>query len=257
VNGFLPGPSPKTKLLGGAALFACALLGAVSTRAFADDARAVFADLTSAVAPKELPSAASLGLKQTRLDVHKFSVIESYSGPQSYYRIMEDPAESFLRATYRWPLETVTLGIEVPESLRHASKLLRWKWRAMVLPKGGDECRDGYGDSAAVVYVSWKRGLKWYSLKYVWSAVGKKGAVCDQKRNLFVVQDTVIVQSGGPTGIWVTEEIDPSAQFRAHFENGNPNADVPDFVGVGVMSDGDQTKSVSAADYAAFEILHD
>jgi hypothetical protein len=235
----------------------CALVALAAPRVRADDPPLATTEPTSVIAPKELPSAQSLSLKETKLDVHKFTVVESYSGPQSYYRIMEDPTESFIRATYPWPLETVTLGIEVPEQLRQGAKRLRWKWRAMVLPKGGDECRDGYGDSAAVIYVSWKRGLKWYSLKYVWSAVGKKGAVCDQKRNLFVVQDTVIIQSGAPTGIWVEQEIDPSAEFRAHFENGNPNADVPDFVGVGVMSDGDQTKSVSAADYAGFAILHE
>jgi hypothetical protein len=241
----------------GASLVIAVVAVLAPLRAHAEEVRPLPPDLISAVAPKTLPPAATLGFKEIKLDVHKFQVIESYSGPQSYYRIMEDPAESFIRATKRWPLETVTLGVEVPENLRQQSKRLRWKWRAMVLPKGGDECRDGYGDSAAVIYVSWKRGLKWYSIKYVWSAVGKKGAICDQKRNLFVVQDTVIIQSGAPTGIWVEQQIDPSAEFRAHFENGNPNAEVPDFVGVGVMSDGDQTKSVSAADYAGFSILFD
>ena len=202
------------------------------------------------------PSARSLGLTETKLDVHAFRVVESYSGSVSYYRVIEDPIEPFIRGIYRPPLETVTLGIEIPEQLRQGAKRVRWRWRAMVLPKNGDECKNGYGDSAAVVYVSWKRGLKWYSLKYVWSAVGKKGQVCDQKRNLFVVQDTVIRETGGPTGVWVTEDIDPSAEFRTHFENGDPNAEVPDFVGIGVMSDGDQTKSVSAADYTGFAILH-
>ena len=46
------------------------------------------------------------------------------------------------------------------------------------------------------------------------------------------------------------------AEFRAHFENGNQRAEVPDFIGIGLMSDGDQTKSVSAADYTGFAILH-
>src|SRR2546430_5575625 len=108
-----------------------------------------------------------------------------------------------------------------------------------------------FGDSAAVVYISWKRGLKWYSIKYVWSTEALKGAVCDQKRNLFVVQDTVVLESGGPTNVWKEEQIDPSAEFRAHFEG-----DVPDFVGVGLMSDGDQTLSISAADYTGFVLVH-
>jgi len=36
---------------------------------------------------------------------------------------------------------------------------------------------------------------------------------------------------------------------------GNPNADVPDLVGLGLMSDGDQTRSTSAADYATFQLV--
>ena len=70
------------------------------------------------------------------------------------------------------------------------------------------------------------------------------------------MQDTVILESGGPVGVWKKESIDPSAEFRAHFENGDPNADVPDFVGIGIMSDGDQTQSISSADYTGFILVH-
>ena len=188
---------------------------------------------------------------ETKLDVRSFKVVESYSGPVSYYRLIDDPDGAFIRGVYRPPLETVTLAAEVPDALRQRTKLVRWKWRAQVLPKKGNECVAGLGDSAASVYVSWKRGLKWYSIKYVWSTDGAKGSVCDQKRNIFVVQDTVVLESGGPTGVWKDEEVDPTAEFHAHFEG-----DVPDFVGVGLMSDGDQTNSISAADFKEFVLLH-
>jgi hypothetical protein len=203
--------------------------------------------------PKQPPAP----LRETKIDVHAFRVVESYSGGISYYSIIEDPEHPFIRAVYRPPLETVTLGAEVPEGLRQGVKKVRWKWRAQVLPKNGDECRGGeFSDSAAVVYISWKRGLKWYSIKYVWSSVGKKGQICDRRRNLFVVQDTVILESGGPLGIWKEEEIDPAAEFRAHFEGSDPNADVPDFVGIGLMSDGDGTQSISSSDYSGFALMH-
>jgi len=89
-----------------------------------------------------------------------------------------------------------------------------------------------------------------------WGFRGGRLRVLDQKRNLFVVQDTVILETGGPVGQWREEEVDPSAEFRAHFEGGNPNADVPDLVGLGIMSDGDQTNSISAADYTGFELRY-
>jgi hypothetical protein len=209
--------------------------------------------LAAAAQAPEKTSSPPVGppLQETKIDVHAFKVIESYSGPVSYYKWVEDPEGPYIRAVYRPPLETVTLGVEVPESLHQRIRIVRWKWRAQVLPKKGNECAPGLGDSAAVVYISWKRGLKWYSIKYVWSTDAPKGAVCDQKRNLFVVQDTVVLQSGGPTGVWKDEQVDPTAEFRAHFEG-----DVPDLVGLGIMSDGDQTNSISAADYMGFSLWH-
>ena len=96
----------------------CALTALASARALADDAHpAAMPEVVRAVEPKELPSAQSQGLKETRLKVDAFKVVESYSGPQSYYHLVQDPAEPFIRATYRYPLETVTLGIEVPERM--------------------------------------------------------------------------------------------------------------------------------------------
>jgi hypothetical protein len=105
------------------------------------------------------------------------------------------------------------------------------------------------------VYLAWRRGLRYYSLKYVWSAVGTKGKVCDTKRNPFVAQDTVILESGGPVGVWRSVEVDLADAFRRHFAGGDPAAEVPAFVGLGLMSDGDQTRSESAADYGLFTIL--
>ena len=113
----------------------------------------------------------------------------------------------------------------------------------------------GRGDSAAVVYVTWKRGLRWYSLKYVWSAVGPKGATCDKKRNPFRAKDTVIVESGPPLGEWRSVQMSPDVEFQNHFEDGDPTASVPDLVGVGIMSDDDQTNSPSEADYADFVLV--
>ena len=202
-----------------------------------------------------LPSAEALGLTEEKFDVHKFQVVERSSGPVSYYRVIEDPQGPYLRGVFRPPLETVTLGFELPEHLRRVSKKLRWKWRVTVLPKLADECRGGFTDSAAVVYLSWKRGLRWYALKYVWSTVGQVGRVCQQRRNMFVAQDTIIRESGPPVGQWFEEEIDLDAEWRNHFEGGDPKAEVPDFVGFGVMCDGDQTQSVSAADFSSFSVL--
>jgi len=182
-------------------------------------------------------------------------VVKSESGPVNYYKVVSDGGSGFVRSRYVPPLKTVVLGWQTPEADRQRVKALKWTWRARVLPKGGDECRKGSGDSAAVVYVTWKRGLRYYTLKYVWASSGAKGSVCARKRNPFVAQDTVILEVGPPLDAWRTVELDLAREFRKHFAEGEPDAEVPDFVGIGIMSDGDQTASESSADFGTFVVV--
>ncbi len=191
---------------------------------------------------------------ELRMPITDWRVVKRESGPVNYYTLYKDSDPPFIRGAYRPPLQTVVLGFQVPGNDRARVRALRWKWRAVTLPAGGNECVKGKGDSAAVIYVSWRHLLRWYAVKYVWSAVGPKGAICDKKSNPFMAQDTVILESGGPINTWREEFIDLDADFRRHFADGDSKADVPNFMGVGLMTDGDQTNSVSVADYADFHL---
>lgn len=186
------------------------------------------------------------------LEVTHWQVLKRDSGPVNYYQVVNDPSMPFVHAHYTPPEATTVLGFQLADNDRQRANAVSWQWRAVTLPKGGDECANGRTDSAAVVYLTWKKAFRYFTLKYVWSAVGRQGAVCDRKRNPFVAQDTIILESGGPLGVWRTEEINLKTEFRRHFDDGDPAGDVPDFVGVGIMTDGDQTKSESEADYAGF-----
>jgi hypothetical protein len=184
--------------------------------------------------------------------VEKWRLVESESGPVNYYTLLRDADRPFIRGAYQPPNKKAVFGFEVPEKSRERVQRLEWKWRAIQLPQMADECSPKKGDSPAVLYVTWRRTLRWYSLKYVWSASRPVGTVCDRRRNPFVAQDTVVLRSGGPLGVWKQESLDLAREFRAHFEDGDPNADVPPLIGLGVMTDGDQTKSPSTGDYADF-----
>jgi hypothetical protein len=192
------------------------------------------------------------GLRSFPVDVRDFKVLERDSGPRNYYRTMFEQPGPFIRGVYNPSLQTVTLFAEVPDEFRRGARLLRFRWRALVLPHGGNECASGRGDGAANVFLAWKRGLRWYSVKLSWSSEGAAGATCTGTRNPFVAADSVILRSGGPTGVWRQEEIDPDALFREHFEGGSATAEVPELQGIGILTDGDQTHSVSAGDYAGF-----
>jgi hypothetical protein len=207
----------------------------------------VLAALLGGCASEPRASARDAGTQA--LSIRDFQVVTERSGPVNYYTVVDG---EFIRAIYLPPLETTVLGIAADS---RAPKRLRWRWRALMLPVGGDECAEGRKDSGAAIYVTWKRGLRWYTLKYVWSAVGRRGATCARKRNPLVAQDTIILESGGPLGLWVDEELDLEAEFRSHFAEDAADG-LPDFKGLGLLSDGDQTGSVSAADYAGFELVN-
>jgi hypothetical protein len=206
------------------------------------------------MAAGESTTTAAPSSPEVRFDLRAFRVVARDSGPVNYYSFVDGKPWPFLHAAYRPPYETMVLGYPIAENLRRSVASLQWKWRAVALPRGGNECAEGQGDSAAVVYVTWRRGFRWYAVKYVWSSVGPKGTTCDRKRNLVRAQDTVIVESGPPLQEWRMVTLSPDVEFRNHFENGDPQAEVPDLLGVGIMSDGDQTQSTSEADYADFVI---
>jgi hypothetical protein len=201
----------------------------------------------------EAPSKASKAMRAViRAPVEKWRLIESESGPVNYYSLLRDAERPFIRGSYQPPHKKAVFGFELPEQSRRRVQRLDWNWRAIKLPVLGDECSPKKGDSPAVVYVTWRRTLRWYSLKYVWSTTRPTGTVCDRRRNPFVAQDTVVLRSGAPLGVWKHESLDLAREFRTHFEDGDPDADVPPLLGLGVMTDGDQTKSESTGDYADF-----
>jgi hypothetical protein len=199
--------------------------------------------------------ARAAGGQELAVGAVEWRVVARESGPDNYYTVVGADSSApalFVHSHYRPPEATTVIGYQVPDADRSKLKTVRWKWRAVTLPRGGNECAAGKQDSAAVVYLTFKRALHWYTLKYVWSSVGPRGTTCDRKGGLFSTQDTVILESGGPLDVWKEEKIDLDAEFRAHFEQGRATADVPPFVGIGLMSDGDQTKSESSADFADF-----
>ena len=69
------------------------------------------------------------------------------------------------------------------------------------------------------------------------------------------ISTTIVVDSGPPLNEWRSVEIDPDEEFRKHFEGGDQRAEVPDVIGIAIMTDGDQTASASEADYGGFSLV--
>lgn len=189
----------------------------------------------------------------TELDIHAFQVVKQSSGPVDYYTVESGPDGAFLAARYHPPLDTVVRGIEAPQAFRRTLAGLRWRWRVRAFPRGGDDCNPDVGDAAAGVFATFKAGLKVMVIKYVWNSVGATNRSCELANNLFFAKRIVVLRSGGEPDRWQTETVDPRADFVRYF--GGKLEDVPDFVALAVLSDGDATNSLSEADYADFVLL--
>jgi Protein of unknown function (DUF3047) len=196
------------------------------------------------------PPAPANGQHQVSIPPHTFKVLEQDSGPVNYYSVLAEGDTSFIHAAYKPPLATVVLAAVVPEEARRLVSRVSWRWRVKSLPKDSNDCGPGFSDSGAAVFLTFKSGMKYKILKYVWSTTGKVGSACQSKRGWFLDRDTILLHVGGPLGEWQKEEVDPRVEFAKHFET--KLEDVPDFVGIAVMTDGDQSNSVVESDYADF-----
>ena len=107
-------------------------------------------------------------------------------------------------------------------------------------------------DNAAAVYVYFDTTFRQYVLKYVWSVKYDPGYNFRSADSSIFRKLQVVVREGPPPWLdaWVTETVDPVDDFKKYFGDD----DVPPIAGLGILSDGDGTKSMVEADYADFEL---
>jgi hypothetical protein len=187
---------------------------------------------------------------RAEIPLNSFTVFKQDSGPVNYYSTLSEGELRMIRAVYRPGLKTVVLDAEVPKEARQRVTRVSWRWRVHAFPREANDCGPGFPDSAASVFLAFKAGLKMMVLKYVWSTTGSVGATCQSTRGWFFDRDTTLVEVGGPLQTWKSFEVDPRTEFARHY-GGKPE-DVPDFVAIGILTDGDQSNSSAEADYADF-----
>jgi hypothetical protein len=158
------------------------------------------------------------------------------------YTVREDAAGSFLRAESKSDSHTIgyPLSLEVGEY-----PFLRFSWRAVSLPPGGNEREKSTNDGALGIYVvfeGWSMPPR--SIKYVWSTTLPVGTVAESPYSKKA--RIVVLRSGsGGVGEWIDERVNVLEDFRRLFgEN-----EVPRVRGIGILTDSDNTASTSAGDY--------
>lgn len=184
--------------------------------------------------------------------LESFEVFKEDSGPVNYYSIVKEGDTRMLHGAYKPGWGNCVLYAVVPQQARQRVTRVSWRWRVHTLPKDSNDCGPGFSDNAASVFMAFKAGFKYMVIKYVWSTLGTPGTSCQSTRGWFFDRDTIFAEVGGPLDEWKSMEVDPRAEFARRF--GGTAKDAPDFVGILIMTDGDNSQSPAEADYADFVV---
>jgi hypothetical protein len=117
-----------------------------------------------------------------------------------------------------------------------------------VFPTGADERREAVNDSVLAVYAVFPHSpVTVRTVKYVWSLSLPVGTTLSVSHGLTRV---IVLRSGQPTGRgWFEESVDVARDYRRLFGE-SPSRPL----GIGVLTDADETKSRAVGDYATFAL---
>lgn len=154
------------------------------------------------------------------------------------YRVKSD-GEKYLEA--KAEANAVTIARQFSYHLKEYP-FLSWQWKAVVLPRGGDERYKNTGDSGAGIYVIFP-GMLPKNIKYVWSSslpVGTDTESPYSSRTKIVV----LRNQSSPLGTWVSEKVNVYEDYKRLY------GEEPEQVrAIGIMSDADNTHSSALAHY--------
>jgi hypothetical protein len=180
-----------------------------------------------------------------------WSILEGDSD-NNYYLVRKEDGRTVLHAEVPAGAESVTLGKKIPEGCD--GHILSWSWRVHRFAQGGNEKEKGKDDTVAL-YATFGSFLHRQSLKYVWSASLPKGTVVGPRRTVLYDIVTIVLQGPGGAKEWRSEKVDVAADWLRYLgEPGDTLEDAPELAGVGILVDGDDTKSSSAADIATISV---
>ncbi len=188
------------------------------------------------------------------LYVHQFTKIDKLSGDKNYYEIMmSDSGMEYIHSHYDPTKKVVRYGFQFPDTMRNV-EYVSWLWRVEIPPVGADERINGLNDSGCAVYLIFKDKIKTYCIKYVYSSVVPKGTTIRKDPVLYPMQQMYMVVadtwSANDKGLWKKVVVNVKSDFKKIYKVDK----CPELKGIGILSDGDATKSVVIADYAEFKI---
>jgi hypothetical protein len=144
------------------------------------------------------------------------------------------------------------IGIKLPASLNDYSYIC-WKWKAIKLPESGAENDKKKNDCVCGIYVMLKTGIFPKAIKYVWSATLPVGTIITSSLNSNL--KVIILESGKEKcGQWVCERVNIKKDIARCY---GEKEQIPNILGIGLMTDADNTRSITESCYGQIKIVSD
>jgi hypothetical protein len=129
---------------------------------------------------------------------------QSWGNPRYDFTVVVEGSDRVLHLRSRGDNSTISKEIKVDVK---EYPLLVWRWKAVVLPAGGDCRRKATDDEAAQIYVSFPRfptTMRSRIIGYVWDTTAPAGTIVKSESSGLVTY--VVVRSGAAElGRWLTE----------------------------------------------------
>jgi hypothetical protein len=186
--------------------------------------------------------------------VEDFSSFQDNSFPEGWKSRGGDASEVYrVRSNHETYLEATATksAVAIAKEFGYDPKeypFLQWQWRALVLPKGGDERFKKTGDSAAGIYVIFEGFLRPDTLKYVWSSSLPVGTTLESPYNS-KVKVVVLRNQSSSLGEWVSESVNVYEDYKRLF-----GREPKPVQAIGILSDSDNTGSQAVAHYKGIAI---
>ncbi len=129
---------------------------------------------------------------------------QNWGSPKYEFDIVSDSPAKVLHLKSQNDGSTISKEIKVDVK---QFPILQWRWKAVLLPKGGDSRKKETDDQAAQIYVTFPRfpsAVRSRIIGYVWDTTAPAGTIVKSEKTGTITY--VIVRSGdADLGRWITE----------------------------------------------------
>jgi Protein of unknown function (DUF3047) len=169
---------------------------------------------------------------------------QSWGLPIYNLEIVSDRGQPVLRLQSTGDSSTISRDLNGGIDLKE-TPIIKWTWKAIVLPSRANACQKETDDQAAQVYVAW---LRTRIIGYLWDSTAPIGTICKSQK---MPGATYVIVRSGPQqlGKWITESRNVLEDFRRIY---GETPDKPSTLALSIDSDDTRSNAHSLIGAIAF-----